>query len=82
MKPIKTSVARTKIGDLVAGYYNGQYWLGMISKLNKGTGEGNEVIWLSGHWHGHVSSNYLPDEMFTIIKLREQFLQWQREGFK
>ena len=75
------------LGDLVAGYYMGKYYLGQITRLD-GVGIGPEksiyphaVTW-SKHWRNAIYSTYSKEELPTLEQLKLQFYQWQEKGFK
>lgn len=75
-----------KLGDLVAGYYNGKHYLGIVSRF-KGQGMGTDniiyphaVIWLDGHWYNSLYTSYSSER--TVQELREQFLDWQLRDYK
>lgn len=76
-----------KLGDLVAGYHMGKYFLGYVTRLN-GVGIGpnksryrHAVAWIK-HWNNAEYTPYINEELATIEKLKLQFEQWKARDFK
>lgn len=72
-----------RVGDLVAGFYDGKHYLGIISKLNHRyqpmESAYHSVLWISGHWAGQEVTHYVDAD---IESLRRQFLNWQLKEYK
>lgn len=84
---------KIKVGDLVAGFHMGKYYLGMISRLHDirpGVGligfnaiaYPHAVTWFPANWNGREESCFLREELETLLSLRRQYLEWQARNFK
>ena len=77
-----------KLGDLVAGFYFGKYYLGQVTRLNgvgiipvKGSIYPHAVTWFN-HWRHDEYTSYTKEEFQTLESLKMQFYQWEKRGFK
>jgi hypothetical protein len=77
-----------KLGDLVAGYHMGKYYLGQITRLNSigicpvnGSRYPHAVTWFK-HWFNAEYTPYNKYELQTLESFKKQFYQWEKRDFK
>ena len=77
-----------QLGDLVAGYHMGKYFLGYVSRLDRfgivpttNTVYPHAVTWFN-HWNKAEYTTYGIGELEAIEHLKLQFEQWKAKDFK